>query len=67
RGLMQSYVAWANTVTEAVARTNLPDKDAARARLVTSIFVDAMSPSNTLLGNPLALKQAIDSKGQSLL
>ncbi|MGL4286785.1 MAG: alpha/beta fold hydrolase [Phreatobacter sp.] len=67
RGLMQSYVAWANTVTEAVAKTSLPNKDAARARLVTSIFVDAMSPSNTLIGNPLALKQAIDSKGQSLL
>lgn len=67
RGLMQSYVAWANTVTEAVAKTSLPDKDAARARLVTSIFVDAMSPSNTLIGNPLALKQAIDSKGQSLI
>lgn len=67
RGLMQSYVAWANTVTEAVAKTSLPDKDAARARLVTSIFVDAMSPSNTLIGNPLALKQAVDSKGQSLL
>jgi polyhydroxyalkanoate synthase len=67
RTLMQSYMAWANTVHEAVAKTNLPDKDAARARLVTSIFVDAMAPSNTLIGNPIALKQAIDTKGQSLL
>ena len=67
RGLMQSYLAWANTVTEAVAKTDLPEKDAARARLVTTIFVDAMAPSNTLIGNPLALKQVLDSKGKSLV
>ena len=67
RTLMRSYLAWANTVTEAVERTELPDRDAARARLVTSIFVDAMSPSNSLLGNPAALKTAVDSKGGSLV
>lgn len=67
RTLMQSYTAWAKTVHEAVAKTNLPDKDAARARLVTSIFVDAMAPSNTLLGNPTALKHAVETRGQSLV
>lgn len=65
--LMQAYLAWSRAVTEAVEKTELPDKDAARARLVTSIFVDTMAPSNTLLGNPLALKHAMDTKGQSLL
>jgi polyhydroxyalkanoate synthase len=67
RGLMQSYTAWAKAVTDAVAKTELPDRESARARLVTSIFVDAMAPSNNLLGNPLALKQALDTKGQSLV
>ncbi|WP_439574606.1 alpha/beta fold hydrolase [Phreatobacter sp.] len=67
RTLMQSYTAWAKTVHEAVAKTDLPDKDAARARLVTSIFVDAMAPSNTLLGNPTALKHAVDTRGKSLV
>jgi polyhydroxyalkanoate synthase subunit PhaC len=67
KGLMQSYTAWANTVHQAVEKTGLEGKDAARARLVTSIFVDAMAPSNTLVGNPLALKQALDSKGTSLV
>lgn len=65
--LMQAYLAWSNAVTEAVNKTELPDKEAARARLVTSIFVDAMAPSNTLLGNPLALKHAMDTKGESLI
>jgi polyhydroxyalkanoate synthase len=67
RALMQSYTAWASTVHQAVEKTGLEGKDGARARLVTSIFVDAMSPSNTLVGNPLALKRAIDTKGQSLV
>jgi polyhydroxyalkanoate synthase len=67
KALMQSYTAWAQTVQDAVEKTGLEGRDAARARLVTSIFVDAMAPSNTLVGNPLALKQAIDSKGASLV
>ncbi|QCK84385.1 alpha/beta fold hydrolase [Phreatobacter aquaticus] len=67
RGLMQSYTAWAKAVTDAVGKTELSDKDSARARLVTSIFVDAMAPSNNLIANPLALKQAVDTKGQSLV
>lgn len=67
RALMQGYTAWAKAVTEAVDKTELGEKDSARARLVTSIFVDAMAPSNSLIGNPLALKQAMDTKGKSLL
>src|SRR5688572_30818462 len=46
KGLMQSYLAWGKAVTELVGRTDLPQKEAARARLVTSILVDTLSPSN---------------------
>jgi polyhydroxyalkanoate synthase len=65
KGLMQSYVAWGKAVTELVARTDLPEPDAARARLVTSIFVDAMAPSNNPLLNPTAVKTMVDSGGKS--
>jgi polyhydroxyalkanoate synthase subunit PhaC len=65
KALMQSYVAWGNAVTELVERTDLPDKDAARARLVTSIFVDAMAPSNNPFLNPTAVKTFVDSGGKS--
>ena len=65
KGLMQSYMAWGKAVTELVAKTDLPDKDAARARLVTSIFVDAMAPSNNPMLNPTALKTLVDSGGKS--
>jgi polyhydroxyalkanoate synthase len=65
KGLAQSYMAWSQAVTELVAKTDLPEKEAARARLVTSIFVDTMSPSNNPVLNPTALKTFVDSGGKS--
>ncbi len=67
KALMQSYLAWSKAVTDAVEETDLEGKDAARARLATSILVDAMAPSNMLMTNPTALKQVVDTGGQSLI
>jgi polyhydroxyalkanoate synthase len=67
RTLMQSYVAWGNAVNATVDKAQLADKDAARAKLVTQIFVDAMAPSNLVLGNPKALKELVDTGGGSLV
>lgn len=67
KALMQSYMAWGTAVTELVDKTDLPEKDAARARLLTSIFVDTMAPSNNPLLNPTAVKTLVDSGGQSAL
>ncbi len=65
KALAQSYMAWSKAVTDLVDKTNLDDKDAARARLVTSIFIDTMSPSNNPVLNPTALKTFVDSGGKS--
>ncbi|MEM7524848.1 MAG: alpha/beta fold hydrolase [Pseudomonadota bacterium] len=65
RTLMQSYLKWAETVTDTVEALDLPDRDAARARLVTSIFVDAMAPSNNFIANPTAIKTLYDTGGKS--
>ncbi len=67
KGLMQAYLAWAEKVTETVEALDLPDRDAARARLVTSIYVDAMAPSNNFFANPTAIKKLYDTKGKSAL
>lgn len=67
KALMQSYVAWGKAVTDLVEKTELPEKDAARARLMTSIFVDTMAPSNNPLLNPTAMKAFVDSGGKSAL
>ncbi|MBX3578206.1 MAG: alpha/beta fold hydrolase [Rhizobiaceae bacterium] len=65
KALMQSYMAWGKAVTDVVQQTELPEKDAARARLVASIFVDTMSPSNNPLLNPTAVKTFVDTGGKS--
>ncbi|WP_050929770.1 alpha/beta fold hydrolase [Aestuariivita boseongensis] len=67
KGLMQSYLAWSDKVTKMVDDLDLPDKDAARARLVTSIFVDTMAPSNNFFANPTAMKTLFETGGQSAI
>ena len=67
KAVMQSYMAWGKAVTETVEKTSLPDRDAARARLLTSILVDTMAPSNNPLLNPTAVKTLVDSGGKSAL
>ena len=67
RALMQSYLAWQKSVAKTVDQMNLSEKDAARARLMTSIYTDAMAPSNLLWTNPTAMKTMIDTGGQSVV
>lgn len=67
KAVMQSYMAWAKSLTELVEKTELGEKDAARARLLTSIFVDTMAPSNSPALNPTAVKTLVDSGGKSAL
>ena len=67
RLLAQSYLAWGSALGELVDRAKMEGRDAERARFVVSLFVDAMAPTNTLGGNPAALKRALDTGGTSLL
>jgi polyhydroxyalkanoate synthase len=65
KGMMQGYLSWAEKVTSAVEEQDLPDKDAARARLITSVFVDTMAPSNNFFVNPTAMKAFFETGGKS--
>jgi polyhydroxyalkanoate synthase len=67
RLMMQSYLAWADSLNRFVDGIDLNMRDEARAKLVTQIFIDSVSPANSLLGNPTALKHAVDTRGQSLI
>ena len=63
---MQVYLAWSRTI-EGFARDIGPDEAARRrAQFVMSLLTDASAPTNTLVGNPVALKAALNSGGQSL-
>ena len=42
-------------------------KDAERARFVLSLYADTVTPTNTLLGNPAAMKKMYETSGASLV
>jgi polyhydroxyalkanoate synthase subunit PhaC len=63
---MQTYLAWSRTM-EGFARDIGPDRAAQRrAQFVMSLLTEASAPTNTLPGNPAALKAALESGGLSL-
>jgi polyhydroxyalkanoate synthase subunit PhaC len=70
RGLMQTYLAWRSTMLDLVTEqtSNGSDwKTPAQQRFAISLFTEALAPTNTLFGNPAALKRAFDTGGMSLV
>ncbi|HEY2930021.1 alpha/beta fold hydrolase [Piscinibacter sp.] len=67
RRYAQAYLAWSKALTSLVERAPLDDRNRERARFVVSLWTQALSPSNTLIGNPAALKRAVDTGGGSLV
>lgn len=45
----------------------LDDLERDRANFITTIIIDSLAPTNTLVGNPTAQKRVIDSGGLSLI
>ena len=65
-GLLKTYLAWGAALDGFVSQSRLSGADKERAQLITTILIDALAPTNSLLGNPAALKQLVDTGGQSL-
>jgi polyhydroxyalkanoate synthase len=65
----QSYLVWADAVDRLASTKRAPAdwRREARARFAAGLIVDAAAPTNTLLGNPAALKRAFDTGGASLV
>jgi polyhydroxyalkanoate synthase subunit PhaC len=64
---MQAYLAWSNAIDGFIGGIGLDNAAQQRARFVASLLTDAVAPTNTLIGNPAALKNVIDSGGKSLV
>jgi polyhydroxyalkanoate synthase len=67
RRLMQSYLALSGETQRWVQALALPPRDEARARLMLGMVADTLAPTNTLLGNPAALKRTLETGGRNLL
>jgi polyhydroxyalkanoate synthase len=70
--LMQSYLAWRAAMHDLVGlstETAAGDdwKLPAQERFAVTLLTEALAPTNTLIGNPAALKRVFDTAGRSLL
>jgi polyhydroxyalkanoate synthase len=64
---MQYYLAWAGAIEATVDSAGLDWRAAERARFFMGILVSAAAPTNTLLGNPSALKRVIETGGGNVV
>jgi polyhydroxyalkanoate synthase subunit PhaC len=67
RRVMQLYLAWVKEVSEVVEGADLNWRDAERARFLASLITTTLSPTNSLAGNPEALKHVLETGGKSLV
>ena len=66
RRLAQGYLSFCEAV-DAVVDENPDWRKRERARFLTGILTSGMAPTNTLWGNPAAVKRAYETGGASLL
>ena len=65
--LAQSYLAFDEQVNGLVDDLDIDDKTRLRTQFLADLATDAVAPTNTLLGNPAALREARRTKGRSLV
>jgi polyhydroxyalkanoate synthase len=66
RRLMQGYLAWRDALHQLVDEVDLDGKSRDRGRFAVTLLTEAAAPTNTLLGNPAALRRARETGGASL-
>lgn len=67
RAGVQYYLAVQKGMRNWLEELQLDDLERDRANFISTIIIDSLSPTNTLLGNPTAQKRVIDSGGLSLV
>ncbi|HEX7538408.1 MAG TPA: alpha/beta fold hydrolase [Dermatophilaceae bacterium] len=64
--LEQQYLLSSQMVAELLDAADLNPTQEMKARFAATFIVDALSPTNTLAGNPAALRKAFDTGGRSV-
>jgi polyhydroxyalkanoate synthase len=66
RALGETYLAWAQQLHSAIDALGLPGRQPEQWHAAAGLLIDALAPTNTLIGNPAALRRAFDTGGASL-
>ena len=67
RRLAQAQVATERSVADLICDLDMDEKSRLRSELIAGVVTGAIAPTNQLLGNPAALKEAVHTRGRSLL
>lgn len=65
--MAQSYLLWNRELHGAVDDLDLGPESQLRAEFFLNMVTEALAPTNHLLGNPAAMKKAVESNGKSLV
>jgi polyhydroxyalkanoate synthase len=65
--LMQAYLATHKELNSFVDNSKLDAKEKGKAHFFASLIADALAPSNFMVGNPVALRKLVDTRGDSLV
>lgn len=68
RGIAQSYFAWSGAMDRLAAAPRIQGdwRRASQAAYTSTLITSALAPTNTLAGNPAALKRAFETGGASV-
>lgn len=66
-GLRQMYLAWSTYLQDLVEAADVDLPTAKKARFAVGLLTDSMAPTNFLLGNPEAIREALSTRGMSVL
>ena len=66
RAVMQTYLYLGSGVNGVVDNLGVEGVNAERARFALTLVREALAPTNSLLGNPEALKRLVDTRGGSI-
>ena len=64
--LAQQYLLFSQYVAELLDTAAVSGTREAKARFMAKFLVDALAPTNTLAGNPAAIRKAFDTGGKSI-
>jgi polyhydroxyalkanoate synthase len=64
---MQSWMAMKSNLNNWLTEANLEEIDRARAHFILDVITDSLAPTNTLLGNPTAMKRLYETGGLSVV
>ena len=67
RRISQSYLAGCAFIDELLDERDSGGHDTMTARFALNLITSAVAPTNTLLGNPAAIKRALETNGRSLV